>query len=472
MTSINPIFSGATGWISDDEFTGLPKSFQVIKNLDIFSSSKSVKLSHKMVEEVATGWIGACACIVPWYWDGTTYRERNDLYFFTKTEEIRKLNEDDGIWYKIYTGAELGSEIWSCVVFNDYIRWSTRTKLYRAGLSTLDANSDITGWIVAYKTFDIWEDDAIHPMVVYGKTLYIWDGYEVNSIDTADTWNAWSLDPVLSISIENKIREMVMHGAVMRIVTIESFEINSSSIFYWDTIAGYPNEIIDKNWKIINSFIIKWWEEYFLSKWSLYKTNWYKDIDLIEVEYSLNPKVMTIYDGKIAIWWVDGISIYGNKNDKYNEVLSKAYFKDDIKYIGCMITLWDVLYFSINNWSKFIYKIDTSLYQLDGVLETRVFIWKSERKIKTGIEIATLIKQLTADQSIKIYTKQDFGATWTIIDTITSTTFYDNKKNNLSIKKYLEEFNYVEIKIEIITTEETTSPELLSCEMLYNEKWN
>gem|GEM_PF-3030625 len=38
-----------------------------------------------------------------------------------------------------------------------------------------------------------------------------------------------------------------MHGAVMRIVTIESFEINSSSIFYWDTIAGYPNEIIDKN---------------------------------------------------------------------------------------------------------------------------------------------------------------------------------------------------------------------------------
>ena len=160
--------------------------------------------------------------------------------------------------------------------------------------------------------------------------------------------------------------------------------------------------------------------------------------------------------------------VNGNYNG-FNTVVFRVGENDDFHFFQALNyaneEMWDLFVFNKN-----IYYIDAGAnlpqiqyganYILSGTMETSAV---NEGEIIPK-QLILRHDPLTANTSIKIYAKKDFASSWTLLLT-SNTTGAIKKKYNFANNYGIADF--MEFKVELITTLNTISPKFLSLKLLY-----
>jgi hypothetical protein len=439
-----PIFRSANGWISDDIFVWINWSYQYSENIDIRYNQRSIKLNKKLEKDSWTVITEKINCFLKVSTTG------HIMAFWQSGWVYRKYS-----WNWVKNSNTVWSAVLSCCEFNWYIYFTTSSTLYRVALWSI---SDV----MAFSWFQTFTNGSnYHPMtVLFNNFLFIWDKNNIASLDIFWVWD-WAL---LSISPQVEIRYLNPYWWSVKIYSQYTYN-NKSEVSFWDWITPSVNESITLEWINLEQVITKDWLDYLITNNRFWILDWYKTSTLKEISnYSTNLNSITIKWNRLLYWWVGWVYEWGSINKNYPEVLSYSYRTSNASNdtVWAIFYDWTDLYVSWSNGSTYgIDKLWTNYYT-SWYLTTRVYFAETRISKKASNKILTAFNKLNANEQIKIYYRYNITWSYTLLDTITSSSTKVNDYTNWI--DLVWEWNFIEFKIELVW-DWTTSPEFYELDL-------
>lgn len=445
QNDIAPIFNGASWWISDDIFVWIPNSFQSNYNIDIFTNSKSIKLSKALIKDtwiIITETINCFLKVSNW-----------DIFAFWKSWWVyRKVS---WTWYK--NSNTVPWEILSAIEFNWYLYFTTSNSLYKYLVSNI---SNTMGFSV-YKTI---ETSNYHPFVIMANKLNIWCKTTIDR-ETA----IWVY--TVAYFTSNKLWEikyLFMWSWNIKIYIYYS-NLSKFELWYWDWLEELPAENIPLIWLNIEQIINKQGNDYILSNWYFWLIDWYnihkvKQIDL----YSKNLNSIISLWNKIYFWWVWWVYEWGALNKNYPDILSMSYWVSAwiTSNIGAIFIDWIDLYVSWDNGGNYWIDKLSNTYVSQWYLITRVYYWKEKCLLKSSVWIKTAFNKLLNNDSISIYYR--YNISWDYILLKDITVGWIRRNDFLDIIPLVWWWNFIEFKIILNSSSWVSTPELYEMFLYFN----
>lgn len=458
MWMIPVLQNWAWGGISDDKFVGTPNSFQEVVNLEVRENPKTIKLQFAAVKDTGNTIEDLPMCM-------ETIQSTWTIVVFWDTWKI--YTKISGTWAKnTYSSA---SKVLWCKEFNGKLFFATATTLFSIPVANIDTN--FTGDVTTVGTFDVGNTNQ-HPMLSTGWTLYIWDWYKIANVNVS-----WTFTPdTLTVNIWEEIRALTNNSASMKIYTRKP-STSYGKCYLRGRQSELAEQVWDWDWLSIQQVVSKDGNDYVVAwdnKQRIYYTDgiWKQSLKKIPT-VSTTPYNMTLFNDNVVFSTDSGIYTWGAYTKDYPQVLTLDYkisIQTGVNTIGTIHNSNGTLYIWWKNVTSTVTTygidiVDWTTYALQWYLVTRVYYANMAFLNKNPQERYNTFKKLITNQSIKLYTKEDFATDWSLIRTIdtTNTTMFDRSQ-------YSKNFNYLEIKIEL-NWPWTSTPELIESFIRFDENW-
>ena len=436
---IAPIFRWANWWIADDIFTWIENSYFSSKNIEIRENARWISLSKKLKQDTTATWEITCMIKI----DPTTYLA------FGKGGIIKQCS--NWTWSDI-SGAS--GDIISACLFNDYVYWTTATKLYCVAVSGLSAS------ITPTEKHSL-ENSDYHPLLVSMWDMYIGNGEKLSKIDVTNVY-----EDMFTIEKWSKVMKLNDLWWAIRIIT--QSKLWNSNIYLWDWVADEPDQTIPLTWYVTYQAMIYNGYPYLITNKWLGILDWYKIYPLKKCDdFADIQNWICVYNERLTIAWNKWIYSRWAKNKNYNEVLCYDYeasgdvtsiYSDWIKlFVAWKKTSW----WTTTYW---IDKLSDSEYNTQWELITRWYYANSLIEIKDWILARIWYSALKTWQSIEILYAID-GGNFTTLRTIgTTTDTIANFTEDLFVR---EQFQYIQFKF-ILTWNGTNTPNVFALDFIFN----
>jgi len=436
---IAPIFRWANWWIADDVFTWIENSYFSSKNIEIRDNARWISLSKKLKQDTTATWEITCMIKI----DPTTYLA------FGKGGIIKQCA--NGTWSDISWAS---GDIISACLHNDYVYWTTSTKLYCVAVSSLSAS------ITPTEKHSLQTSDY-HPLLVSMWDMYIGNGEKLSKIDVTNVY-----EDMFTIEKWSKVMKLNDLWWAIRIIT--QSKLWNSNIYLWDWVADEPDQTIPLTWYVTYQAMIYNWYPYLITNKWLWILDWYKIYPLKKCDdFADIQNWITVYNERLTIAWTKGIYSRWAKNKNYNEVLCYDY--EASGDVTSIYSDWIKLFVA---WKKtengtttyWIDKLSDSEYNTQWELVTRWYYANSLIEIKNWILARIGYSALKTDQSIEILYSVD-GGNFTTLRTIgTTTDTIANFTEDLFVR---EQFQYIQFKF-ILKWNGTNTPNVFALDFIFN----
>jgi hypothetical protein len=446
--SIAPIFKWASWWISDDNFTGIPNSFQSNYNIDIFTNPKSITLSKALEKDSTTVITEIINCFLKVSnWDILAFW--NSWWVYRKTAWI---------WYKNST--TVTGAILSAVEYNWNFYFTTSASLYKFAVASISNTMTFS----LYKTITA---SNYHPFVIKMNILHIWCN---TAIDTETASWIYTVGEFTSNNLWQIKYLFTWSWAIKIYIYYPTF--NKFELWYRDWTSAQPTENIPLIWLNIEQIINKQGNDYVISNWEFWPINWYNVSKVKQLsDYSTNQDSIASLWNKVFFWWIGWVYEWGSLNKNYPDVLSLSYWtsNSETDTVWAIFIDWTDLYVSWSNWATFwIDKLSTTTYASTWSLTTRVFYSEAKFLEKTSLAIRNSFAKLSWTDSIKIYYR--YNISWSFVLHRTITTALATNNDFIDTIPLIWKWNFIELKFELTSWDGTTSPELYEDYLFYDSE--
>lgn len=427
-TKIWPIFRWANWWLSDDLFTGIKNSFYYSNDMEIRQDAKSI--FPKPIPAYADPNTRKAL------WDASsstlTMQPRCTFYSYSDSGWVicwvRKIYLIADAWWTVSELCTMTEDILDAEVFNWYVYISTKTHLYYkkdnwGNWWDMASSSDASA-VNYWRCAETLTSSSYHPLYWAGNVLCVWDVSKVRKV-TRETYNL--IQDWFAIQDSWEIRFI---NELWWFVRAISFDWPyGCSVFLWDKVSTYPDEVIPMEWYyVLQSAIYNWYHYLLTDKW-LWLLNWYQYYLLKKVDWwvtSTAKNGMCVYDDKLYFVANDWLYIYWAKNKNYADVVNlwhkvEDWFKlwaigNSLKWL-CVTRGWhyalDVservpVYAWIDYWQATTWEVQTMCYFGNSLSEI-----KQSMYLRVGYHIS---KEWDNTWDIHVYYRTEADATSDDID--------------------------------------------------------
>lgn len=217
------VWQGFSGGIADSLWSGIRNSFYKVVGLDVHSSPGSVTVQQKLTKDSGTTITDLCNVSV-------ALSDGSQLFFSYTSGKIWRLS--GGTYTLVYTTVPTTGTAgcYGACEFNGNIYWATQNYLHYCTVSSV---SNFAGVVPNWRLFTV-TDSAWHPMVITNAKLFIGDGNQIASVDSANTFT--EAGNVLKIIAPLRIRTMAPLDIDLILGTYIDPTVNFCYIIRWDTV--------------------------------------------------------------------------------------------------------------------------------------------------------------------------------------------------------------------------------------------
>ena len=237
------IFDGQFKGLADSKWSGIASSFYASVGIDGHSNPGSITVHQKLTKESGSTVTEFCKVRVAC----------SNGYSFWFSADSGKIwaRSSGGTWTLAHTTTSTGADLClGAMEYNGFIYWATDTRLHRIAI----ANADDSWSSVSHDwaTFAV-TNSSYHPMAIQDLTLFIGDGNQVASVDSAGTFNNNALDIKSPLVIKTMVDFEIdlLIGTVVGTATT----VNQTEIIRWDCVSSSWNTSDPIEEVGINAFI-------------------------------------------------------------------------------------------------------------------------------------------------------------------------------------------------------------------------
>ena len=437
---VAPIFRWANWWIADDIFTGIQNSYFSSKNVEIRENAQWISLSKKLASATTT--TDVVNVIV---------KVTDNMFIALWNSWVCKKCKN-GNWSNVSTW--LSTDFISWALFNEYLYFCTKTKLYKVAVSDFSSSS-VTPSEVSSLT-----STKHHPMLVSMGDLYIWNGETLSKVDVSNVYS-----DLFTLEKEWVITKIDDLWWAIRVITQSA--LGNSNMYLWDWVADEPDETVPLVGYVTYQSQIFNGYPYLVTNRGLGILDWYKIYPLKKCDdFSNIENWIWVYNERLVIAWTKGVYSWGAKNKNYPEVLSYDYELTTANAtVTCLYSDWIDLFVAWKTSSSYwIDKLSDSLYNTTWELITRGYYANSLKEIKDWISAGIWYSVLKTGESIEIQYSVN-GWNFTSLRTITPTTdTLESFTEDLFIR---DRFQYIQFKF-ILNWNGSTTPSIYAFDFMFN----
>lgn len=239
-----PIILQNLNGIADSKFSGIKGSVAACVGLDLHSTPGLTQVQQKLTKE-----------------SGATVDEfvkvrvaASNGYTFWFSADSGKIwaRSSGGTWTLALTTTAAAGEVkcLGAMEFNGFIYWATQSRLHRIAIA--NADDAWSGEALNWATFAV-TNASYHPMAIQDLTLFVGDGNQVASVNSAGTFNNNALDIKTPLVIKTMIDFEIdlLIGTVVSTATT----VNRTEIIRWDAVSSSWNTSDPIEEVGINAFI-------------------------------------------------------------------------------------------------------------------------------------------------------------------------------------------------------------------------
>lgn len=448
------IFRGASGWLSDDIFTGITDSFYDWANLEIRENAKWISISKAMVKD-----------------SGTAITEKINVIVKTGDAQWVSFGNSGGIYVK-NAWVRLKAASWTPVqpitwasVFGTYLYWATTTGLHRILVTNIATwTGEVLNWNTTLSPAVTINSAAYHPMKATSTILAIGNGNIVTRV-----WIAGDLLDVVTLDTNTVIKIINEIWGTIRLYCSKGKDLDV--IYLWDWLKTVPDQVIPLEWFLIYQAIIFEWVDYVVTNRGIWYIDWYKWIAMKKTTiFNANLNSICVYNEKIYVWWLWGTYVFWAKNKNYPNVLNFEHYTSDnslANEVWAMTSNWTDCFVSWTNNVSHTYWIDllsTTTYGTWAYYIARGFYGSSLAEIKGWLYIRLWFKPLITGQQITVSYSLN-GWSYVPLNAITPTS--DKKTSWTTHQKLNGQFQYILFKVTLVWPG-TSTPEFYNLDFYYD----
>jgi hypothetical protein len=237
------IFNGQFQGLSNSKWSGVAGSFYRSVGIDGHSNPGSITVHQKLTKESGSTVTEFCKVRVAC----------SNGYSFWFSADSGKIwaRASNGTWSLAFTTTATAGDVkcLGAMEFNGYIYWATESRLHRIAIANADGSwaSEVLNWA----TFAV-TNANYHPMAIQDLTLFIGDGHQLASVDTADSFNNNALDITAGLIIKT----ITDYKIDLLIGTTATGIVTKTHIIRWDCVSPSWNSSDPIEESGINAFII------------------------------------------------------------------------------------------------------------------------------------------------------------------------------------------------------------------------
>lgn len=474
------------GGYSDDEFLGnegsfwrgsgieirrFPRRLQIQKNL---SDQAGAVITRPVRGEIVTTQFGDTIAVGD---GGKVYRRAAGgttwalVYTDTSTRNILDIRE-----------------------FNDYLYWTTATKLHRVPMGDTGTNTTWTTVTEDYKTLSV-SSSASHPLFTIFNKLYVGDGNVLDELDSLSVWTA----AVLSVEAGFVIRRINSKGSLIRLWARRSVNtFDTGRVYFWNGASAAYNDMTELDGMFQtcderSDFFVAGWEPhlYFLNgnipekvkKLPQLTNPLASDADLIAADFA--PNAMASMNGVVYVgspttigsvgvsWQEKGVWSWGALNSGFPNSLNLD-FPITVDQVTCLIVAEGKLNISaVNGATEYQYVTVPSQYQTTGEIEFRIFDGNEAWQRKDVKKISLSFAKLAAGENIEVFVKTNLDAAYG--SAILTAAYANTLDRDVTFKDMVatftgKQFNQAQFKIKLTAgTSNGTTPKLFDFAVTYED---
>ena len=219
------VWSGKFMGLSNSKWSGPEGSFAECVGIDGHSTPGVLTVHQKLTKETAgTEPDELCKVAIA--------ASNGYSFWFSSTSGKIWARNSSGTWsLALTTTAAAGAvNCLGAIEYNGFIYWATQSRLHRIAIGNADDawTSEVLNWA----TFAV-TNASFHPMAIQNLTLFIGDGYQVASVNSAGTFK----DDALDIKTPFVIKTMTPYEWDLLIGTYVADTVNKTEIIRWDTVS-------------------------------------------------------------------------------------------------------------------------------------------------------------------------------------------------------------------------------------------
>lgn len=351
-----------TGGFSDDKFAGIKNSFFNAQGVSIRENPFSVTIANKSEKNSGSAITTLVEKIIS-VGNNIIAFGGNKVYIRSRTS---------GSWSNCYTDTVDTNDITNAIEYNDYLYWTTNTKLHRIATADIDTDwtGDVDGWAFPQT---LTGNTSYKPMIEIFNKLYVWDGYNLAEWDDV----AFTASKLTVAEVE-VIRELTYWGGNIKIYTNEWD--NYGKQYLWNAVDNSYSQFIAWDWLPFDWVINKDGRDYVFTEGRLFVSDGYNRQQLKDFnKFQWFPNGLDVLDWIIYIGWDWGLWTWGKLNKDYPEVLNfehpySQFSSDENPTIGAVHNSWLWLYYSRSNGTDYwIDLLSTSNVYDEGFLEWLIY---------------------------------------------------------------------------------------------------
>lgn len=445
-----PIFRWATGWLSDDLFTGIKDSFFASKNINIRDLAE---------------WITLNKSLVPYWWTGVVTEWIVSMFETSNGYKIAFGNawwiyyKPSLTWVKIVTDSP-ATEIYSATEFNGYLYRTTSGKLHRLLTTNLSGNITATDEINRQTL----QTSPYYPLLVSMWDLYVGHKGRVDKVNISNVW-----ETIMTIESNWYVEFLNELGSSVRIITRSP--TGNNNLHLWDWISTNPDQTVSLKWYDIKQSIIHNGFHYLVTNKWLGVMDWYKIHPIKKIEeFNGNFNSVSVFNEKLHIWGNGWVYVYGAKDIKYPEVLNLAYSSSNGQSSDTIYAIFSNgvdLWVSWGNGSSYgIDVLSETRYYTSWYLDTKAYYADSLKSVKESIGALIWYAKLITAQQLSLYYSVDGWAYTKIIDIDSTTVTNDLRTEELLFQT--GSFQYIQFRI-MLGWDWTNTPTFNELDFIFNK---
>lgn len=240
------IWDGKFRGLADSKFSGVAGSFAECVGIDGHSVPGLLQVHQKLTKDSGTTVTDLCQV--------ATAVSTGETFWFSNTSGKIWRRSSTGTWLLVYTTAPAagGTGCLGAKEYNGFLYWATQSRLHRISMATAHATAaDWTANVALNWQIFAVTDNSWHPMAIQDLTLFIGDGNQIASVNSAGTFDNNALD----IKTPFRVKTMIPYGIDLLIGTFVANTINKTAIIRWDCVSASWNTSDTIEEVGINAFI-------------------------------------------------------------------------------------------------------------------------------------------------------------------------------------------------------------------------
>lgn len=468
------------GGYSDDEFIGIDGSFWRASGLEIRRFPRRIQVQKKLTDEAGANIDRQvhAAIVTSQFGDTIAAGDNGQVY---------RRAQGASTWTKVYTDTG-NDKILDICEYNGYIYWTTRNKLHRIAMT--DTGTSVTWTTVTedYQSLTYDSTDA-HPMIQAFNTLWVGDGDQLASLDSAGTWTA----NALQLPFDDLIRKLTFTGTLIKAWSRKQSNFrDEGAVTFWNGVSDSYQERTPLDGMFQTATTADGGVDFFIAghrPW-LYRLDGLTAVKLKELPMLTNPSAddnsviavdfapnaMTAKGGVVYFgtptslsigvnWMEDGVWSWGRKDEKYPFSLNLDFPASSDKVTCVFVAEGKVNFADVDGSTEHLYVETPSAYQTTGEIETRWIDGAEAEQIKDAKKLAIAFWPLAADEKIEVYCRTNMGTTYG--SAILTASYANSLDVGKAFKELLspftgKEFNTIQFKVKLTAgTSQATTPKLL-----------